>query len=90
MELEKVLLLGYNPIVKLTTDERGRLGSRDLFKPNTSYDGQKTPSGQIVFVELVPRRPPQARLVRRGGRTYIESDHQVTNEDTAAVMAEFP
>jgi hypothetical protein len=57
-----------------------------LFKPNTRYEGEITPDGSIRQIEL----RPQARFVRRGGRTYLESPKKFTNEDTAAVMQEFP
>lgn len=52
--------------MKLKTDYRGRITSRELFKPNTAYEAQKE-GNRIVFVELVPKEPleaPLAKLVR--------------------------
>jgi hypothetical protein len=45
----------------LKTDDRCRLASRDLFKPNTPYDVQVGPDGRIIVRELVPA---ESRLVR--------------------------
>jgi hypothetical protein len=76
--------------MKLVTDDRCRLQSRDLLKPNTPYDGEKDPAGRVILVELGPVSPEKARLVRRNGRTCLVSDRELTNEDVQKALAEFP
>jgi hypothetical protein len=50
--------------MKLITDERCRLTSRDMLKPNTSYDAEKQPDGRVVLTELVAAEVPiQARAL---------------------------
>lgn len=75
--------------MKLRTDKQNRLYGRDLLKPNTIYDAE-TDGSRIVLVEMVRDEVPQAKLVRRGGRTFLQSDREHTNEDVAAVTAQFP
>lgn len=76
--------------MKLTSDERCRIQSKDLFKPNTPYNAEKLADGRIVFVELVPKYAPRARLVRKGRRTFLVSENRLTNRDVAAALAQFP
>ena len=56
--------------MQLKTDSRCRIASRDLFRPNASYEAEKTPDGAIRLVELVPKTskrgkpwvmPPESR-----------------------------
>jgi len=49
--------------VKLKTDYRGRITSRELFKPNTAYEAERD-GDRIVFVELVPKEPEEVPLVK--------------------------
>lgn len=44
--------------MRLSTDERCRLQSRELFKPNTPYEGVVDEAGRIVLIELVPKSGP--------------------------------
>lgn len=76
--------------MRVSTDDRCRLQSRELFKPNTRYEGEFAADGSIRLVELVEKRAPKARLVRRKGRTFLESDSEITSADVAAVMEVFP
>jgi hypothetical protein len=79
--------------MKVMTDHRCRLQSRDLLKPNTPYDGQRTVEGKVVFCELVPlrRQPANVRLVKKGGYTVAVSDQQEINEAALKeALAEFP
>jgi hypothetical protein len=76
--------------VKLRTDKQRRLYGRDLLKADTVYEAESDGSGRITLVELAPKDARRAKLVRRGGRTYLQSDRKLTNEDIAAVMAQFP
>lgn len=82
--------IGKFPKVKLRTDNQRRLYGRDLLKADTIYEAEKDGDGRITLVELAPKQAPRAKLVRRGGRTYLASGRELTNEDVAAVMAHFP
>jgi hypothetical protein len=44
--------------MKVSTDDRCRLQSRELFKPNTRYEGERDTGGRIVLTELVPKSGP--------------------------------
>lgn len=76
--------------MRVSTDDRCRLQSRELFKPNTRYEGEIAPDGRVLLVELVEKTAPKARLVRRNGRTLIETSKTITNEDVQRVMETFP
>jgi hypothetical protein len=76
--------------MKLTADNEGKLGCRELFTPRKTFDATRQPDGSIRIIELVDRPASRARLVRRDGHTYLETDHPVTNEDTQAIMSQFP
>jgi hypothetical protein len=45
--------------MRLSTDDRCRLQSRELFKPNTRYEGEADAGGRIVLTELVPAAGPR-------------------------------
>jgi hypothetical protein len=47
-----------NPRMKVSSDDRCRLQSRDLFKPNTPYEGGFDAMGRIVLTELVRKSGP--------------------------------
>ena len=74
------------PQMRVSTDERCRLQSRELFKPNTRYEGEFAADGSIRLVELVAKRAPRARRVRWNGRTLLESDKEIRSADVASVM----
>ena len=79
--------------MKLTADSKGRLGSRKLFPPGSSFEAEKDPAtGRVVLVELVAKEPkaPKVKLVRRNGFTYLKSDRAITSEDVACAMEDFP
>ncbi len=76
--------------MKLVSDQRCRIQSRELLKANTPYDAEVASDGRIVLTELVPKQVLPARLVRKNDRTYLETSHTITNEDVAAVIAQFP
>ena len=73
--------------MKLVSDQRCRIQSRELIKADTTYDAEIASDGRIVLTELVPKQIPMARLVKKNGRTYLESSHPITNEDVAAVVS---
>jgi hypothetical protein len=76
--------------VKLRSDKEGRIACGEFFPPQTTFDVSKQPDGSFRLVELAERNAPRARLVRRNGRTYLESDKIITNEDVQRAMEEFP
>jgi hypothetical protein len=45
--------------MRLSTDDRCRLQSRELFKPNARYEGESDASGRIILTELVPAAGPR-------------------------------
>jgi len=47
-----------SPRMKVNSDDRCRLQSRDLFRPNTPYEGGFDAMGRIVLTELVPKSGP--------------------------------
>jgi hypothetical protein len=76
--------------MKVRTDKQHRLYGRAFLKADTVYEAEADGSGRITLIELAPRQAPRAKLVRRRGRTYLKSSREVTNEDVAAAMAQFP
>ena len=70
--------------MKLVSDQRCRIQSRELLKANTPYDAEIASGGRIVLTELVPKQIPPARLVRKSGRTCLETSRPITNEGVAS------
>jgi hypothetical protein len=54
--------------MKLTTDERCRLASQELFKPKTDYEAEKQSSGRIVLTEMGTLEIPTLKPQRVNGR----------------------
>jgi len=54
------------------------------------FEVKRQPDGSVLLVELVEKRVPRAKLVRRNGSTYIDSDRIITNEDVAKALEDFP
>ena len=75
--------------MRVSSDDRCRVQSRELFKPNTRYEGEVRPDG-IHLVELAEKRAAPARLIRRKGRTLIVTERQITDEDVRRAMESFP
>ena len=57
-----------DPRMKLVSDDRCRVQSRDLFKPNTPYDAEAQPDGSVRLVELVEKDVPFVKPRRVHGR----------------------
>src|SRR5437660_922719 len=57
---------GIIPSMKLVTDDRCRIQSRELFKPNTPYRAERTADGRIEFIELVDKTEevPEVKAIR--------------------------
>jgi hypothetical protein len=58
--------------MQLKTDNRCRLASRDFFRPNTSYEVERTADGSIKLVELVPKPTTKAKVVKKNGRLVLD------------------
>jgi len=69
--------------MKLVTDERCRLTSRDMFKPNTPYDAEKQADGRVVLTELVAAQVPIVRARKVNGR-WVGADIRLNREVVAA------
>lgn len=41
--------------------------SRELFKPETRYEGEVTPDGSVRLVELVEKEVPLVKPIRKDG-----------------------
>ena len=54
--------------MKLVTDDRCRIQSRELFKPNTLYQAERTADGRIQFVELVEKDVPLVKARKVNGK----------------------
>jgi hypothetical protein len=54
--------------MKLTTDERCRLASQELFKPRTDYEAEKQGLGRIVLTEVGTLEIPTLKPQRVNGR----------------------
>lgn len=76
--------------MKLVADAHGRLTAAKLFRPGTAFDATPMPDGSIRIVELVEKRSPRARIVRRHGRTLLESERTFTPADVQKALEEFP
>ena len=50
--------------MKIVSDDRCRVQSQDLFKPNTPYDGEIAPDGSVRLVELVAKEVPLVKPKR--------------------------
>ncbi len=58
MALEMTRKAWDSPRMKISSDDRCRLQSRELFKPNTPYEGDFDATGRIVLTELVRKSGP--------------------------------
>jgi hypothetical protein len=54
--------------MKLMTDDRCRIQSRELFKPNTPYQAERKADGRVELIELVPTDVPLVRARKIKGR----------------------
>ena len=59
--------------MRVSTDDRCRLQSRELFKPNTRYEGEVAPDGSIRLVELVEKSVPVAGIRKQGGFVLVNA-----------------
>lgn len=64
--------------MRVSTDDRCRLQSRELFKPNTRYEGEVKPDGSIRLVELMEKSVPLVKTRRQNG--FVLVDAKVSRE----------
>ena len=65
--------------MKLVTDDRCRIQSRELFKPNTPYQAERTADGRIQFVELVEKDVPLVKARKVNGR-WVGADVKIDRQ----------
>ena len=68
--------------MRVSTDDRCRLQSRELFKPNTRYEGEIAADGSIRLMELVEKAVPVVKIRRQGGFVLVD-----TKVDREAIRA---
>ncbi|MCI0743887.1 MAG: hypothetical protein L0Y58_00630 [Verrucomicrobia subdivision 3 bacterium] len=59
--------------MKVSTDDRCRLQSRELFKPNTNYEGELKPDGSIRLIELVEKPVPMVKTRKQDGFVLVDA-----------------
>ena len=77
--------LGIIPVMKLVSDDRGRLTAAGLFRPNTAFEATPQADGSIRIVELVERKVPVVRSRRLNGRLR-GADIKIPREVIAAAV----
>ena len=74
--------------MKLTADERGRLGSAELFPPKATFDATIQPDGSIRLVQLAEKQVPVVKPRRINGRLRGAAVSLNCETVAAAVRAE--
>ena len=59
--------------MRVSTDDRCRMQSRELFKPNTRYEGEREADGTVRLVELVPADVPTVKSIKRDGFVLVDA-----------------
>jgi hypothetical protein len=72
----------------VTVDKYKRIRIPDV-KPRQVFAYEQN-GGRFTLTLVEPVQPKKAKLVRRNGKTYLVSDHSITNEDVYRAMADFP
>ena len=75
--------------MKLVTDDRCRVESPELFKPNTPYQANRTSDGRIEFIELVEKEVPVVQVRRVKGKLipqWPKGFKRPTREEIAAAV----
>ena len=72
----------------LKTDDRCRLTSQEVFKPNTPYDVQIGVDGRIIVRELLPAEPKLIRAKRANGFLMVPKEAKMTDEELIASIQE--
>lgn len=74
--------------MKLTADERGRLASKELFRPKATFEATLEPDGSIRLVETTEKRAPIVKPRRVNGRLRGAAVALTAETVAAAVRAE--
>lgn len=51
--------------MKLIADSRGRLATREFFRPGPAFDVSRQPDGSFRVIELVEKEVPVVKLKKR-------------------------
>lgn len=73
------------PFVKLTADERGKLGNAEIFRPKATFDATVQPDGSIRLVEVAETPVPVVKPRRVNGRLR-GADVALSRETVAAAV----
>jgi len=72
--------------MKLISDDRCRIESPELLKPNTPYDGEIAPDGSIRLTELVKTDVPVVKPRRVNGSLRWPEGRMPTRSQIAAAI----
>ena len=59
--------------MRVSSDDRCRVQSRELFKPNARYEGEIAPDGSVRLVELVEKDVPLVKTRKEGGFVLVNA-----------------
>ena len=76
--------------MKLVADAHGRLTAAKHFRPGTAFDLSPQPDGSDRLVELVEKKNPPGKLIRKNGKTLGVTARPASLEDTQKALADFP
>jgi hypothetical protein len=76
--------------MKLVADAHGRLTAAKHFRPGTAFDLSPQADGSYRLVELVEKKNPPGKLIRKNGKTLGVTARTVTLEDTQKALEDFP
>jgi hypothetical protein len=76
--------------MKLVADAHGRLTAAKHFRPGTAFDLSPQADGSYRLVELVEKKNPPGKLIRKNGKTLMVTARPVTLADTQKALEDFP
>ena len=59
-------------------------------KPGGRFDPQAIGDEKFILTRLEPVKAHPAKVIRRGGRTFLAGGRTVTNADVQKALEEFP
>ena len=77
-------------MMKLVADAHGRLTAAKHFRPGTAFDLSPQADGSFRLCELVEKKNPPAKIIRKNGRTLLVAARSVTLADTRQALENFP
>ena len=81
-------MVGYTHYMTVIADSKKRITLPT--KPGERFDVQTFGDDKYVLTRLERVTPPRARIVKRGGRSYLTNGRTITNADVQKAMEEFP